>query len=213
METQTTHNKRIMPIVIIIILLILGGIFLASRTPATNTPVDVACTMEAKLCPDGSSVGRSGPKCEFAACPENINTTYKTFDDTKNNLTFTYPEGIAQTYISTVDWPPKVQVLNQAYSCSPAGLETDRAGITEEKTLRGHAVCITRESEGAAGSTYTNYAYSFAKDQKTVILTFSLRFPQCANYPDPEETVCSTERQAFNIDNLLAGIIESLTFK
>jgi hypothetical protein len=29
----------------------------------------VACTMEAKLCPDGSSVGRTGPNCEFAACP------------------------------------------------------------------------------------------------------------------------------------------------
>jgi hypothetical protein len=27
-----------------------------------------ACTMEAKLCPDGSSVGRSGPNCEFAPC-------------------------------------------------------------------------------------------------------------------------------------------------
>ncbi len=30
----------------------------------------VACTMEAKLCPDGSAVGRTGPNCEFAACPE-----------------------------------------------------------------------------------------------------------------------------------------------
>lgn len=28
-----------------------------------------ACTLEAKLCPDGSSVGRVGPNCEFAACP------------------------------------------------------------------------------------------------------------------------------------------------
>jgi hypothetical protein len=27
------------------------------------------CTMEAKLCPDGSSVGRTGPNCEFASCP------------------------------------------------------------------------------------------------------------------------------------------------
>ena len=33
----------------------------------------VACTMEAKLCPDGSSVGRSGPKCEFAPCPKTNN--------------------------------------------------------------------------------------------------------------------------------------------
>jgi hypothetical protein len=29
----------------------------------------VACTMEAKLCPDGSAVGRTGPNCEFEACP------------------------------------------------------------------------------------------------------------------------------------------------
>lgn len=27
------------------------------------------CTMEAKQCPDGSYVGRSGPNCEFAKCP------------------------------------------------------------------------------------------------------------------------------------------------
>lgn len=28
-----------------------------------------ACTLEAKLCSDGSSVGRTGPNCEFAPCP------------------------------------------------------------------------------------------------------------------------------------------------
>lgn len=35
----------------------------------TNDDIHVACTMEAKLCPDGSAVGRSGPNCEFAPCP------------------------------------------------------------------------------------------------------------------------------------------------
>ncbi len=34
-----------------------------------SPPGTVACTMEAKQCPDGSSVGRTGPKCEFTACP------------------------------------------------------------------------------------------------------------------------------------------------
>lgn len=29
----------------------------------------VACTQEAKICPDGSSVGRTGPNCEFTPCP------------------------------------------------------------------------------------------------------------------------------------------------
>jgi hypothetical protein len=30
---------------------------------------DIFCTQEAKLCPDGSYVGRTGPNCEFAPCP------------------------------------------------------------------------------------------------------------------------------------------------
>lgn len=38
------------------------------RTPM-NPGIEVACTMEAKICPDGSSVGRVGPNCEFQACP------------------------------------------------------------------------------------------------------------------------------------------------
>jgi len=42
-------------------------------SPSTPTPTDgagvVACTMDAKICPDGSYVGRTGPHCEFAPCP------------------------------------------------------------------------------------------------------------------------------------------------
>lgn len=38
--------------------------------PKTTTPTSpAACTMDAKQCPDGTFVGRSGPKCEFSACP------------------------------------------------------------------------------------------------------------------------------------------------
>ncbi len=38
--------------------------------PAPPAPAEpVACTMEARICPDGSYVGRTGPKCEFSACP------------------------------------------------------------------------------------------------------------------------------------------------
>jgi hypothetical protein len=34
-----------------------------------DTRPPVACTMEAKLCSDGSYVSRTGPNCEFSACP------------------------------------------------------------------------------------------------------------------------------------------------
>ncbi len=48
----------------------------ATSTATTTNPLislpqqPVACTMEARLCPDGITyVGRTGPQCEFGACP------------------------------------------------------------------------------------------------------------------------------------------------
>lgn len=60
---------------IIIVILIAFGAFLyrgvKERSVAVTPPpgVQQACTQEAKVCPDGSSVGRTGPNCTFAACP------------------------------------------------------------------------------------------------------------------------------------------------
>ncbi|MFI5241074.1 MAG: hypothetical protein ACHQUA_01435 [Microgenomates group bacterium] len=42
-----------------------------------------ACTLEAKICPNGTSVGRTGPNCEFAEC-----STAATPDPTVNWKTF-----------------------------------------------------------------------------------------------------------------------------
>ncbi|MEK7066372.1 MAG: TspO/MBR family protein, partial [Patescibacteria group bacterium] len=36
------------------------------------TPKMTQCTLEAKICPDGSAVGRTGPNCEFSPCPGEI---------------------------------------------------------------------------------------------------------------------------------------------
>ncbi len=49
-----------------------------SPSPTLNPTIskppsnEVFCTQEAKQCPDGSYVGRSGPKCEFAKCPDKV---------------------------------------------------------------------------------------------------------------------------------------------
>lgn len=40
-----------------------------NQTTIPSPTIEVYCTMDAKMCPDGSSVGRIGPNCEFAACP------------------------------------------------------------------------------------------------------------------------------------------------
>jgi hypothetical protein len=59
-----------------------GAVVLYSNIATTPTPTATTtpptggggtggtiCTQEAKQCPDGSYVGRTGPNCEFAACP------------------------------------------------------------------------------------------------------------------------------------------------
>jgi hypothetical protein len=39
---------------------------------AVQIPKTKACTEEAKICPDGSAVGRIAPNCDFAPCPSCI---------------------------------------------------------------------------------------------------------------------------------------------
>ncbi len=55
-------------LIVAAILVLGGGVFYYAKI--TTKPVQVACPMEAKQCPDGSYVGRVGPNCEFAACPK-----------------------------------------------------------------------------------------------------------------------------------------------
>jgi len=60
-------NMKRLAITLILLLLITTLIF--GCTKSNTNPGDNACTTDAKVCPDGSSVGREGSNCEFAACP------------------------------------------------------------------------------------------------------------------------------------------------
>lgn len=60
--------------VVALVLLVCAAV-VALYITATPAQAPVACTTEAKLCPDGSAVGRTGPNCEFAACPVSASST------------------------------------------------------------------------------------------------------------------------------------------
>lgn len=69
---KTTPPILILAIALIFMLLGVVVGFAVSNWWASRSasgPTQQACTTEAKLCSDGSYVGRSGPDCEFAACP------------------------------------------------------------------------------------------------------------------------------------------------
>ncbi len=57
-------------ILLIVLLIALGVVGWLSVFIGDKSDNQIACTMEAKLCSDGSAVGRTGPKCEFAKCPD-----------------------------------------------------------------------------------------------------------------------------------------------
>jgi hypothetical protein len=69
------NNLKVYYLLAVIVALVLVGIYYWSNKQAASDmetlPEEemVACTMDAKICPDGSAVGRSGPKCEFTPCP------------------------------------------------------------------------------------------------------------------------------------------------
>lgn len=65
-------SSKTFTIIFTVVAFAVGSLFyLLYPTPQKYEPTKeelVVCTMEAKLCPDGSYVGREGPNCEFH-CP------------------------------------------------------------------------------------------------------------------------------------------------
>jgi hypothetical protein len=49
---------------------VVAFVFLNKKSSGVDVPDpnDIVCTSDAKQCPDGSFVGRVGPRCEFAQC-------------------------------------------------------------------------------------------------------------------------------------------------
>ena len=139
-------------------------LLLAGCTPAPIAPGGsgaVACTMEAKLCPDGSYVGRTGPDCQFAPCPSTSSAALDSVSD--GTIAFSYDQadfGLATT---------TEQVLAGSYipPCEPGfayclyykgdsynGTNFDGAGLgISERTDLGTANCLTAAPDGYNGLT------------------------------------------------------------
>lgn len=94
-----------------------GSVVVASK----ETPAPTECNSDAMLCPDGSSVGRSGPRCEFAPCPAATATT---------STVTTYLGGTATGLGVSVN-PTKVV----SDSRCPAGVACIWAGTVEVQTV------------------------------------------------------------------------------
>ena len=212
-EHGSPHKKVLL---IISGLLLLGGAVAFVWTKTSRQSEQIFCTQEAKLCPDGSAVGRQGPDCEFAPCPDAPTSIpagtedWSVTTDLLTAVTLRYPDSLPTKYIHAIDWPPRVQVVNEPYDCTETGRAIESGGQTQERTINNQSYCVTELVEGAAGSMYTQYTYAVGRAEQTIILSFSLKSVQCANYNDPEKTTCDQERASFNIDETVDLIAQSI---
>ena len=98
-------------IFVVVAVFAFGGVFayeyyLKSQIPNPNDQQNLndqnqtACTMEAKVCPDGSSVGRTGPNCEFTECPDQT-AGWKTYTNSEYGFEFKYPRDYKSQEIPT----------------------------------------------------------------------------------------------------------------
>ena len=67
-ETPGKKNPVLwIAIILFVLALLAGGAYVVLNTGLLTK--EKACTQEVMVCPDGTSVGRVGPNCEFAPCP------------------------------------------------------------------------------------------------------------------------------------------------
>lgn len=65
-----TKTEKVLVVVLAVLVIGVAGVFAFQKLSQSKTNEPVACTLEAKQCPDGSYVSRTGANCEFVECPE-----------------------------------------------------------------------------------------------------------------------------------------------
>lgn len=125
---------------------------------------------------------------------------------------FLYPERIPTTFISAAEWPPLVERVVNRYMCKEGPIT---AADGPQKTTQKHMVgdreyCVTESSEGAAGSTYRTFEYNFQFGGEPYRTVFTLRYPQCENYDEPQRSACKAEQGSYSVDELVDRIAQSI---
>lgn len=68
-EPKKGSPMLIISLGLVVVALLVAIAYVVGMKFFSGAPKQIACTAEAKVCDDGTSVGRSGPNCEFDACP------------------------------------------------------------------------------------------------------------------------------------------------
>ena len=90
-------NKNLVLIAAAVVMISALAFMIYRVGPSSREKSPVACTMEAKICADGSAVGRTGPNCEFAEC-----LSFSSWELIKRAIADCEVESVGQTHSRNV---------------------------------------------------------------------------------------------------------------
>ena len=137
-----------------------------------------------------------GPHKSTTPTPDNTAVTTTPVTLPEPTITPTTFPALKTQYITAQGWPPVLRTLKDPFTCTGTN--------SIERTINGKRYCVTTETEGAAGSSYTTYTYRSDQLQTT----FTLRFVQCDNYNNSQKTACGTEQKNFNPDIIVEPALD-----
>ena len=161
--------KNIVLIVGISLVIAVGGVWVLHTQKVDSVAGPLGCSAEAKVCPDGTAVGRTGPHCEFAACPQVVPAETESTNAALTERIFTH--GIHITPLAVVgDSRCPVDV-----NCIQAG--TVRLSVKLESGTTTQTQVLTMGSKvGFGGKSVALTAVTPATHSKTPIVSADYRF-------------------------------------
>jgi hypothetical protein len=144
----------------------------------------------------------------------------KYLDTEEKNIESYLPDSFKANYISfqnynsgtfkTTEYPRlESWVENGEIECDETPIESSLPLRISKRKINGQKYCISASSEGAAGSVYTQYAYTTVIGNNVYLIQFVARYSNCGNYAETENIKCKRERESFNLDVLVDKEIKS----
>lgn len=209
--------KQLIAGTVLIIVVGLGGFLYRNilERNAIPQPGEGVCTMDAKLCPNGESVGRQGPSCVFAPCP------FPNVELAVLGVAFAVPEGYAQNHAAPGDDATLIVAFEKpALAGSPAHAIVVRrfeipAGETAESVMLKNTMLEPSGMEPenmeafgfatVAGRTYRTITVERFEAQihtvyylprETDVLRFEVLERDVTNWTDPSLTIMTLPEHA-----------------
>jgi len=131
LQIQNRKMLAVIKLLAICLLVISGILAYLLLKPKINLNNQAACTKEAMICPDGSSVGRSGPNCDFTPCPApNPNHITELLSNAskfilEKNETIEWKKYTSKKLNLSFEFPPHFRVIDRSEIDDSSGIEID----------------------------------------------------------------------------------------